>query len=66
MKTSKKTLALLFGLCSVMWSIKAVVEGLDKLFVEHPVQFGMDVLCAVLWIFCFVFALIKLRQDKAE
>lgn len=66
MKTSNKTLALLFGLCSVMWSIKAVVEGLDKLFIEHPVHFGMDVLCAVLWIFCFIYALVKLRKDKAE
>lgn len=49
MKKTSGLSVILFGFCAVIWTIRAILEVIDKTYNSFQ-GFGMNMLCAVLWI----------------
>lgn len=68
-KTKHKTtkaVVILFGLCAVLWSIRAVLEVIHKTYADSVFWFCLNVFCAILWIVCFFVNLKRYRSEKDE
>jgi len=63
----KKTSALtvtLFGICAVIWTIRAIQEIIYQTYNESVFWFVLNVLCGVIWTLGFVLHLKRYRSNK--
>ena len=65
MKKTNGLSVILFGFCAVIWTIRAILEVIDKTYNSFQ-GFGMNMLCAVLWIAAFILNLKNYRSNKDE
>lgn len=61
-----KTNVILFGLCAIIWSAKAVYEIITTPYPTTPTLLILDVVCALCWIVAFAVSLKRYRSDKGE
>ena len=69
MKKTSLTSVILFGICAVIWSVKAVLSLVGIIEYSSSVSDILitgDVLCALLWSAAFVWQLIRYRSGKKQ
>ena len=64
MKKGSVLSVILFGLCAVIWSIKAVYEIINTPYPTTPTLLTLDVICAVCWIVAFIVQIIRYKKEK--
>lgn len=60
----KRTTMILFGLCALIWSAKAVYEIVAMQNATAPVMLYLDAACALCWILTFAAAAKRYRSGK--
>ena len=66
MKKPSRLAVILFALCAVIWSIRAILEVAYKTYNDSIFWFVLNVLCAVIWIAAFIVNLKRYRSSKKE
>ena len=66
MKQPRRLAVILFGVCAVIWTIRAVLEVVYQTYNDSVFGFVLNVLCAVIWIAAFVINLKRYRSNKDE
>lgn len=68
MKKISRSTVILFGVCAVIWTARAVVDVFNQIYNESVFLFMLDWLCALLWVAAFIGWLKKYRskQKNAE
>ena len=64
MKISKLTAVILYGVCAVIWTIRAIVGIVVREYDGSLFIFILNILCAVIWIVAFVIQLHTYRTKK--
>ncbi len=64
-KTSKTTV-ILFGLCAVLWSARAVFEVAHQTYTDSVFWFCANLACAILWDVSFLIVLKRYRENNDE
>ncbi len=63
MKKPKLITVIIFGLCTVIWIIRAIVGFVFKEYDDSVWLFVLDLVCAIIWVLAFVRWLIRYRSD---
>ena len=67
MKENSILSVIFFGLCAVIWSVKAICELADMPYPTTNFLLVLDVVCAICWIAAFIVQLIKyIKSGKEE
>jgi len=66
MKKTSRSTVILFGVCAVIWTVRAVVDVFNQIYNESIFLFMLDWLCALLWVAAFVGILRKYRSAQAD
>jgi hypothetical protein len=66
MKKVSKFSVILYAICAVIWTIRAILEVADETYHDSAFWFVMNILCAVVWIGAFIVNLKRYRSDKVE
>ena len=66
MKKGSVLSVILFGLCAVIWSIKAVYEIINTPYPTTPTLLTLDVVCAICWIVAFIVSIKRYLSNKDE
>lgn len=66
MKKASLLSVILFAVCAVIWTIRAILEVAYKTYNDSVFWFVMNILCAVLWIGAFIVSLKRYRSNKDE
>lgn len=66
MKKVSRLSVMLYALCAVIWTIRAILEVAYKTYNNSVFWFVMNMLCAVLWIGVFIVNLKRYRSNKDE
>ena len=66
MKKTSGISVILCAFCAVIWTIRAILEVLYKTYNDSIWGFGLNILCAVLWIAAFILNLKNYRSNKDE
>jgi len=64
MKKPSLTAVILFGVCAVLWTIRAVFEVANQTYHDSVFWYVFSILCAVIWIAAFVANLKRYRVYK--
>ena len=66
MKKPSVFVVILYGACAVMWTIIVIRDIVNHTVYVPGFGFVLNVLCAVLWIACFVVNLKRYLSNKEE
>ena len=64
MKKGSLISVILFGICAVIWSAKAVYEAINTPYPTTPTLLILDVACAICWIVAFMASIKRYRSNK--
>lgn len=64
MKKTSLAAVILVGLAAVIWTIRAVLEIVLKIYNESVFLFVLNVLCSVVWIVSFIVNLKRYRSNR--
>lgn len=62
MKKSQRNLVL-YAICAITWTIITIISIVDKSYNDSMFLFGINTLCAVLWILVFI---AELKKNKSK
>ena len=65
-KASDKTMAILYGICAVIWTLRCVLDLINHTYESSTVIFIMNVLCAVTWTVGFILSLRRYLSSKKQ
>ena len=57
---------IMYGACAVLWTIKVILDVVNQTNYVPGFWFVINVICAVLWIACFVVNLKRYLSNKEE
>ncbi|MBQ9855072.1 MAG: hypothetical protein IJO53_02670 [Clostridia bacterium] len=66
MKKPSRLTVILFGVCAVIWTIRAILEVAYQTYNDSVFWFILNVLCAVLWIAAFILNLKRYRANEED
>ena len=66
MKKGSLLSVVLFGLCAVIWSVKAIYEVINTPYSTTPTLLTLDMVCALCWIVAFAVSIKRYRSNKDE
>ena len=66
MKKPSRLTVILFGVCTVIWTIRAILEVAYQTYNDSVFWFVLNVLCAVIWIAAFVVNLKRYRANQED
>ena len=66
MKNPSRLTVILFGMCAVIWTIRAILDVAYQTYNDSVIWFVLNVLCAVIWIAVFVVTLKKYRANQED
>lgn len=66
MKKVSVVTVVLYGLCAMMWTVRAILEIVYRTYQDSAFWFGMNVLCGVIWAAAFIKTFRRYRAQKAE
>ncbi len=66
MKKTGRFTVILFALCAVIWTVRAILEVAYQTYNDSVFWFVLNVLCSVLWIAAFIVNLKRYRSNKEE
>lgn len=66
MKKESLLSVILFGLCAVIWSVKAIYEIINTPYPTIPTLLTLDAVCAMCWIVAFVVSIKRYRSNRDE
>ncbi len=66
MKKSSRLTVILFGICAVIWTIRAILDVVYRTYSDTVFWFILNILCAIIWIAAFVINLKRYRSNKGE
>ncbi len=66
MKKSSRSTVILFGVCAVIWTVRAILDVIYQTYSVSVFAFVLDLLCALLWIAAFIGNLKKYRAQQAD
>ena len=66
MKNPSRLTVILFGMCAVIWTIRAILEVAHQTYNYSVFGFVVNVLCAVIWIALFVVTLKRYRANQED
>ena len=66
MKKTSLFVVILYGVCAIIWTARAILEIVYRTYTDSAVMFVLSMLCAVVWVGAFVASLIRYRAGKAE
>jgi hypothetical protein len=64
MKKVSKLSVILYAVCVVAWTIRAISDVVCKTYNYSVFLFVLNILCAVIWIVAFIASLKRYRSDK--
>lgn len=64
MKNPKRHTLVLYGLCTLVWTLRVIVGIADKEYDYDSVFFLLNVLTAFIWVAAFIRWMIKYRSEK--
>ena len=62
----KKINVILYGICAVIWTARAVLEIAYRTYDLHPGRFILNIVCALIWIAAFAVCLKRYRENGEE
>ena len=66
MKKPSRLTVILFGVCAVIWTIRAILEVAYQTYNDSVFWFILNVLCAVIWIAAFIVNLKRFRANEED
>ncbi len=66
MKKPSLLSVIFYALCAVIWSIRAVYEGIFQTYNDSIFWFALNILCALIWIAAFIVNLKRYRSSKGK
>ena len=66
MKKPDRLTVILFGVCAVLWTIRAVYEVAHQTYNDSVFWFILNVLCSVIWIAAFIAYLKRYRANEED
>lgn len=63
MKKANLFVSVLLALCAVVWSVRAVLDVIYRVYDTSVFLFLLDILCAIVWIVALV---VNLRRYSAQ
>ena len=63
MNNASRFIVILFGLCAVVWTVRAVLDIVYQTYTNSIALFALNIICAVIWIAAFF---IKLRNYRSK
>ena len=66
MKKTSRLSVILYALCAVIWTIRAILEVVYETYDYSIFLFVLNILCAILWIVAFIVNLKRYRSNKDE
>ncbi|MBQ3170042.1 MAG: hypothetical protein IJB99_09815 [Clostridia bacterium] len=66
MKKPSRLTVILFGVCAVIWTIRAILEVAYQTYNDSVFWFILNVLCAVIWIAAFILNLKRYRANEED
>ena len=66
MKNPSRLTVILFGMCAVIWTIRAILDVAYQTYNDSVFWFVLNVLCAVIWIAAFVVNLKRYRVNQED
>ena len=66
MKKPSRFVVILYGMCAVLWTVRAILEIVFKTYNDSGFWFVLNILCAVLWINVFLVHLKRYRTNKDD
>ena len=66
MKKPSRLTVILYGVCAVIWTIRAILEVAYQTYKDSVFWFVLNVLCAVIWIAAFVVNLKRYRANQED
>lgn len=64
MKKPSRSVLILYGVCALLWTVRAILEVVYQTYTDSVFWFALTVFCAAAWIAAFT-AQMK-RYNKAE
>ncbi len=64
MKKPSLLAVILYALCAVIWSIRAIFEVIYQTYNNSAFWFVLNILCALIWIAAFTVNLKRYRSNK--
>lgn len=66
MKQPSQLSVILYVLCAVVWTIRAIIEVAYKTYNDSIFWFAINMVCAVMWIVVSIVNLKRYRSNKHE
>lgn len=66
MKKVSRLSVILYAVCAVIWTIRAILEIIYKTYNDSVFWFVMNILCAALWIAAFIVNVKRYRSNTDE
>ncbi len=66
MKKTSRLAVILYALCAILWSVRAILEVIYQKYNDSIFWFVLNILCALIWIAAFIVNLKRYRSDKEE
>ena len=66
MKNTSLLVVILYGICAVIWTVRAIVEIVYQTYQDSVLMFVLSMLCALMWLGAFLASLKKYRANQEE
>lgn len=66
MKKTNRVAVILYGVCAALWTIRVILDIVNRTYSYSVFSFILSILCAVIWIIAFVVMLKRYLSDKEE
>lgn len=66
MKKPKRSTIILYGLCAVIWTLRAIFAVIYREYDDSVFLFVLNILCSVIWLVTFIKWLIIYRSNTDE
>lgn len=65
-KVSDGTMAVLYGICAVIWMLRSILDLIDRTYEDSIIIFVLNALCAVIWTVGFILYLRRYLASKKQ
>ncbi len=66
MKKTSRSTVILFGVCAVIWTVRAIFDVIYQTYNISVFTFVLNLICALLWIAAFIRWLKRYRAQQAD
>ena len=66
MKKPSRFVLMLYGACAVLWIIKVISDIVNQTIYAPGSGFVLNVICAIMWVVCFIVNLKRYLSNQEE